>query len=109
MHRRRYVADSPNFVWHLDAHDTLKPNGFSIHCCIDEFSRYLIWLEVIAKFYLDVVKCLEGVPLSIKADNGTEHSLIEPMHLHLSALNGNLEINHFSVITSPQNQRTESY
>ena len=31
------------------------------------------------------------------------------MHLHLSALNGNLEINHFSIIASPQNQRIESY
>ena len=31
------------------------------------------------------------------------------MHLHLSALNGNLEINHFSIIASPKNQRIESY
>ena len=89
-----------------------------MHSCIDGFSRYLIWLEVassnkktelIAKFYLDAVKSLEGIPLQIKADNGTEHSLIEPMRLHLPALNGNLEINNFSIITSPQNQRIESY
>ena len=118
LHRRRYVADGPNFVWHLDGHDKLKPFGFSIHGCIDRFSRCLIWLEVassnkkpelIAKFYLDAVKSLEGIPLQIKADNDTEHSLIEPMHLHLSALNGNLEMNHFSIITSPQNERIESY
>ena len=118
LHRRRYVADGPNFVWHLDGHDKLKPFGFSIHGCIDRFSRYLIWLEVassnkkpesIAKFYLDAIKGLEAIPLQIKADNGTEHSLIEPMHLHLSALNGNLEINHFSIITSPHNERIESY
>ena len=31
------------------------------------------------------------------------------MHLHLPALNGNLEINHFSIITSSQNQTIESY
>ena len=118
MRRRRYVADSPNFVWRLGRHDKLKTFGFSIHNCIDGFFQYLIWQEVpssnkkpelIAKFYLDAVKSLEGIPLQIKADNGTEHSLIEPMHLHLSALNGNLEINHFSIITSPQNQRIESY
>ena len=114
LQRRRYVADGPNFVWHLDGHDKLKPFGFSIHGCIDGFSRYLIWLEVassnkkpelIAKFYLDAAKSLESIPLQIKADNGTEHSLIEPMHLQISALNGNLEINHFSIITSSQNQR----
>ena len=64
---------------------------------------------MIAKFYLDAVRSLEGIPLQIKADNGTEHSLIEPIHLHLSALNENLEINHFSIITSPQNQKIESY
>ena len=31
------------------------------------------------------------------------------MHLHFSVLNGNLEVNHFSIITSPQNQRIETY
>ena len=92
VHRRRYVADGPYFVWHLDGHDELKPFSFSIHCCTDRFSQYLIWLEVassiknlelIAKFYLDAVKSLEGIRLQTKADNGTEHSLIEATHLHL--------------------------
>ena len=117
LHRRRYVADGSNFVWHLDRHDKLKPSGFSIHGCIDGFSRYLIWLKLLHatknksywKILSKAVKSLEGIPLQIKADNGTEHSLIEPMHLHLSPLNGNLEMNHFSIITSPQNQRIESY
>ena len=118
LSRRRYAADVPNFVWYLDGHDKLKPFGVSIHGCIDGFSRYLIWLEVassdkkpelIAKFYLDPVKSLEGIPLQIKAYNGTEHSLIEPMHLHLSVLNANLEMNHFRIITLPQNQRIELY
>ena len=42
LHRRRYVADGPNFVCHLYGHDKLKPFGFSIHGCIDVFSRCLI-------------------------------------------------------------------
>ena len=25
----------PNFVWHLDGYDKLKPYGFAIHACID--------------------------------------------------------------------------
>ena len=61
------------------------------------------------KFNLDAVKSLKDIPLQITPDNSTEHSLIEPMHLHLSALNANLEINHFSIITSPQNQRMALY
>ena len=59
---------------------------------------------MIAKFYLDDVESLEGIPLQIKTEIGTEHSFIEPMHSHLWALDGNLEII-TSIITSPQNQR----
>ena len=36
LHRKRYVADGPNFAWHLDGHDEVKPG------CIDGFSRNLI-------------------------------------------------------------------
>ena len=46
LHRRRYVADGPNCAWNLDGRDKLKPFGFSIHGCIDGFSRNLILLEV---------------------------------------------------------------
>ena len=59
---------------------------------------------MIAKFYLDDVESLEGIPLQIKTEIGTEHSFNEPMHSHLWALDGNLEII-TSIITSPQNQR----
>ena len=93
LSRRGYVADGPKFVWHLGRHDKLKPFGLSIHSCIDKFLQYLILREVassnkkpelIAKFYLDAVKSLEGILLQIKIVNGTEHSLTEPMYLHLS-------------------------
>ena len=92
MQTRRYVADGPNFVRHLNEHGKIKPLDFNILECIDEFSRCLIQLEVgsankklelIAKFYLDDVESLEGIPLQIKTEIGTEHSFIEPMHSHL--------------------------
>ena len=53
---------------------------------MDGFSRKLIWLEVtssnkvpeiISQYYLQAAKKLQGVPKKIKADEGTEHSLIE--------------------------------
>ena len=81
--RKRYITEGPNYVWHIDGHDKLKPFGFSIHGCVDGFFRRIMWLEVctsnkdpeiIAKFYLDTVK-KHGIPLQIKADDGTEHSL----------------------------------
>ena len=61
LHRRKYHSFGPNYVWHIDGHDKLKPCGFSIHACIDGFSRKLTWLEVgtsnkmpemIANYYL---------------------------------------------------------
>ena len=67
LRRRAYHAKGPNFVWHTDGHDKLKLFGFSVHGCIDGFSRRLLWLEVgltntnpegIAKYYLDAVKQL---------------------------------------------------
>lgn len=118
LRRRKYVNQGPNSVWHIDGHDKLKPFGFSIHGCIDGFSRRIIWLrvnssnklpEVVAKFYLEACKELKGVPLRIKADDGTEHALIEPIHIYLSSLNRNEISNSFSITTSPQNQRIESY
>ena len=46
LRRRAYSTKGPNYIWHIDGHDKLKLFGFSIHGCIDGFSRRLIWLEV---------------------------------------------------------------
>ena len=90
LRRRKYHSPGPNFVWHIDGHDKLKPYGISIHGCIDGYSRRIIWLEVaasnkvpelIAKHYLDAIKQMEGKPKIVKADNGTEHSVIQPLHV----------------------------
>ena len=87
---RIYRNLGPNYIWHIDGHDKLKPFGFSVHGCIDGFSRKLIWLEVtslntvseiISQYYLKAVKRLKSVPKKIKAHDGTEHSLIEPIHI----------------------------
>lgn len=119
MRRRKYTTRGPNYVWHIDGHDKLKPYGFSIHGCIDGFSRKLIWLEVgatnkepdiIARNYLDAVATY-GYPKMIKADDGTEHSTIEPLQIALRMLDTDDEtaLNSFSITTSPQNQRIEAY
>ena len=46
LRRIAYFSKGPNFIWHIDGHDKLKPFGFCKHGCIDGFSRRLIWLEV---------------------------------------------------------------
>ena len=91
------IQKAPNFIWHIDGHDKLKPLEFSVHGCVDGFFQRLLWLEIgptnknpegIAKFYLDTVKQLGGVPQKIRSDPGTENSVIEPLHnfLRLSML-----------------------
>ena len=53
-----------------------------MHRCIDGFSRRLIWLEigstnknpaVVARYYLEAVKQVGGVPRKIRSDDGTEN------------------------------------
>jgi len=118
LQRRRYRNPGPNHVWHIDGHDKLGPFGFFIHGAIDGFSRRLIWLEVnstnklpevIASYYLNAAKDMKGIPFQIKADDETEHAIIEPMHVYLSSLDREEVTGAFSIITSPQNQRIEAY
>ena len=41
--RRRYCTPGPNFLWHVDGNDKLKPFGFAIHGAIDGYSRKILW------------------------------------------------------------------
>ena len=118
LRRRKYLSPGPNFVWHIDSQVKLKPYAFSIQGGIDGFSRRALWLEVstsnkmpeiIAKYCLDAVK-RNGLPVNVKADDGTEHSLVQPIHLLLRNTDGsdpNLES--FSIVTSPANKRIEAF
>ena len=36
----------PNFAWHVDGYDKLKPYGFPIHGVVDGFSRRVMWLKI---------------------------------------------------------------
>eukprot|EP00731_Ephydatia_muelleri_P018957 Em0011g997a len=69
LQRRTYENMGPNWCWHMDGYDKLKPYGFPIHACIDGFSRKIIWLElsttnndpgVVAQYYLTAVFQLGG-------------------------------------------------
>ena len=39
IRRRTYHSPGPNFVWHVDGYDKIKPYGFPVHGCIDGYSR----------------------------------------------------------------------
>lgn len=74
---RRYAALGPNFIWHLDGYDKLKPYWFWIHGAIDGYSRRILWLEVgptiTAQYFIDCVQQLRGLPRVIRGDCGTEN------------------------------------
>ncbi len=85
LRRRRYFTPGPNFLWHLDGWDKLKPYGFCVHGCVDGFSRRILWLEVassnkdpkvVADYFLSTVQELGGVPRLIRSDKGTENTWI---------------------------------
>ena len=80
IRRREYLNPGPNFVWHVDGYDKLKPCGFAIHGAIDGFSRRILWLEVgstnndpkiVAKHYLDTIIQLKTLPRIGRFDKGT--------------------------------------
>jgi len=112
LRRREYFAKGPNFLWHFDGYDKLKPYGLCISGCIDGFSRMIIWLnvyktnsdpKVIASYYTDAVIERSGAPLRIRADRGTENGHVEAFQ--------RLLVNDASFIygRSTANQRIESW
>ena len=85
LRSRKYYAKGPNDIWHLDGNDKLKPYGFSIHGCIDGFSRKMLWLKLspsnknpseIAYYYLNTVLKVGAVPRRMRADRGIEMQLL---------------------------------
>ena len=46
LKRRQYINPGPNYCWHADGYDKVKPYGLPIHGCIDGFSRRVIWLKL---------------------------------------------------------------
>jgi len=82
LKRRQYRSKGPNYIWHMDGYDKLKPFGFCIHGCIDGYSQRIVWLEVgvtnndpdvTAGYFLDAIRSVGGVPRILRADNGTEN------------------------------------
>ena len=81
--RRNYTSVGPNYMWHIDGYNKLKPFGFAIHCAIDGYSRNIFWLDigssnnnpwVIASYYLDCVSRLNNViPVIVRSDRGSEN------------------------------------
>ncbi len=82
LKRRKYTNKGPNYIWHIDGYDKLKPFGFCIHGAIDGYTRRILWLEVgpsnnnpaiIASYYLKFVLKHGVTARVIRTDMGTEN------------------------------------
>ena len=82
LRRRNYFSKGPNFIWHIDSYDKLKPYGICINGSIDGFSRKMIWLnayttssdpKLIGGYYIEAVQRLGGCPRVVRGDLGTEN------------------------------------
>ena len=113
LKRRQYHNPGPNYAWHVDGYDKLKPWGFPIHGCIDGFSRRIMWLEVArsnnlpeypAMYYVEAVKDLGGCPVEVVTDLGTENGLLASIQ---SYFRQNPDAHRY--VPSPRNQRIEGW
>ena len=75
--RRVYISAGPNFLWHIDGYDKLKP--------FDGFSRKILWLfvsktnndpKVISSYFVKCIETLNFVPRCIRADRRTENVIV---------------------------------
>ncbi|KAJ8319785.1 hypothetical protein KUTeg_001372 [Tegillarca granosa] len=118
LKRRQYSCPGPNFVWHVDSYDKLKPFGIAINGCIDGYSRCVIWLEaattnsnprVIANYYINSVRKKGGCPKRIRSDLGTENGYIADMQKFLRRDHGDTFSGEKSFLygKSTHNQRIE--
>lgn len=89
LRRRQYYNKGPNFHWHTDCYNKLKPFGICITGCIDGFSRYIIWLKAGRKpikymhHFMQAVTTRGGCPQTLRADLGNENVIIERIQTNL--------------------------
>lgn len=118
--RRRYVVPGPNFLWHLDGYDKMKPFGFAIHGAIDGYSRRILWLNVsttnnnprvVANYFLNNIKKLKVVPTLLRTDLGTENMYVGLLQTYFRYFHADTLARQKSFIQgkSTSNQRIECW
>lgn len=116
--RRQYGSKGPCHCVHIDGYDKLKPYGFSIHGCVDGFSRKILWLtvshtnknpRVVARNFIDYLKNTKRVPRMVRSDAGTENVMIQRIQAALRFFHNDemAGLKSFSVGRSTANQRIE--
>ena len=114
LKRREYNNPGPNFCWHADGYDKLKPRGFPIHGCIDGFSRCVKINndpKIIFKYFLRCIQQNQGYPTMVRTDRGTENTLMATMQCFLrrSHSDDHASLKAHAYGPSTSNQRIEAW
>lgn len=120
LRRRQYFSKGPNFIWHIDSYDKLKPYGICINGSIDGFSRRIIWLKaahtssdphVIGGYFVEAMQQLGGCPMLVRTDMGTENVVVRDIQvtLRLNGEDNRAGDRSFIAGASTSNQRIESW
>ena len=120
LRRRLYFSKGPNYIWHLDSYDKLRPYGICINGCIDGFSRKMLWVNayhtssdprIIGGYFIQAVEQFGGCPRIIRGDKGTENAQVRDLQRFFrrngdDAFHG---MRSFMYGRSTSNQRIESW
>ncbi|KAJ8011875.1 hypothetical protein DPEC_G00062830 [Dallia pectoralis] len=120
LNRRQYFSQGPNFIWHIDSYDKLKPYGICINGCIDGYSRKIVWLKsaytssdprVIGSYFVGAMQELGGGPRLVRTDMGTENVVVRDIQRNLRSDGEDIWAGEKSFIAgaSTANQRIESW
>ena len=116
LRRRRYFSKGPNFIWHMDSYDKLKPYGFCIYGSIDGFSRKIMWLnaytsksdsKLIGGYYTEAVEHYRGCPRIVRGDLGTENGRVKDFQRFLVPIPPDGTADSYLEGASTANQRIE--
>nr|XP_033492050.1 uncharacterized protein LOC117263018 [Epinephelus lanceolatus] len=116
LRRRSYFSRGPNFIWHMDSYDKLKPYGICVSGSIDGFSRKIMWLnayttssdpKLIGGYYMDIVQRLEGCPQIVRGDLGTENGQVRGFQRFLVPTPPDSTLDSYLDGASTANQRIE--
>jgi hypothetical protein len=113
LKRRVYHNVGPNYAWHCDGYDKLKPFGFPVHGAIDGWSRKILWLYVtrsnnsphnIASYFIEAVQEFGGSPQSLITDLGNENGIAASAQCFFRD-----DLNAHRYVPSTRNQRIEGW
>lgn len=94
IYRRRYSVPAPNCLWHIDGNHKLIRYRLVIHCCIDGYSRLLVYVHCANNNRAETVLELftqgaqeYGIPSRVRSDHGLENVGVAKFMLENRGLN----------------------